>query len=163
MANIDIIDEYGTNKIFTGAFLGVLFVCLVSQISTLIGYTIDGIITSRFLGGMAMSAAGLFVPLSTFIGFFSGIISKGNSVVCSSKIGAMKQKEASQVFSSAVFLELSISFVFTLIFLCFAPFWAKLVSSGANDEIRLILIKYIRGIAIGIPEMAVVYFFTPVI
>ena len=49
MANIDIIDEYGTNKIFTGAFLGVLFVSLVSQFSNLVGYTIDGVI--RLLGG----------------------------------------------------------------------------------------------------------------
>lgn len=163
MSNIDIIDEYGSNKIFTGAFLKILLVSLVSQISSLIGCTIDGIITSRFLGGTAMAAAGLFVPLSIFMCLLSGIISKGNSVICSNKIGAMKQQEANQVFSSSAFITLSISIFLTFIFLCFAPFWARLVGSGANDEIQLVLVEYIRGIAVGIPGMATVDFLAPVI
>lgn len=162
MSNIDIVDEYGTNKIFTGAFLRVLFISLLAEISGLIGITVNGIIISRSLGGTSMSAAGLFEPLSTFINLLSAIISTGHSIACGRKIGAMKSKEANQIFSSACFLVLLISFFFATLCFWLVPFLAQLLGGNADSKIYMPLVSYIKGNAIGIPGIMIVAFLMPV-
>ena len=60
----------------------------------------DGLFVGRFIGGDALAAINLIMPIIMIVFGFANLIATGASVRVSVLLGAKKQEEASQIFTS---------------------------------------------------------------
>lgn len=110
--------------------------------------TIDTMITSLYLGSVAIAATGLFVPVVTFIGI-SYVFIIGFQILCSRAVGKGDRDRAVSLFSTgAIFLFLC-SLIIALACIFFREPLA--IFLGADDSILELLKNYIFGYAFGIP------------
>lgn len=109
---------------------------------------IDTMITSVYLGSVAIAATGLFVPVITFIGI-SFVFITGIQILCSRAVGRGDRDRAVLLFSTgAVFL-----FLCGLIIAFACVFFREPIAIflGADDSILELLKDYIFGYAFAIP------------
>lgn len=116
---------------------------------------IDAMLISRFLGVGAVTAYGLFVPISLIMSAFAAVFLSGVAAVCSSHFGRGDRDAIHANFSSTVLLSIVISVVSAFVVFFGAGSLAKLLGATPNTEIFEMLTAYAKMYAIGIPAYIV--------
>ena len=133
-----------------------MFRCAVpSMISMVFGalYQIaDGLFVGRFVGGDALAAVNLIMPIIMIAFALSDMIAAGAGVRVSILLGKKDREGASQVFSSTIKLIFIVSCIFGLLGFFGAESLLRLIAPGANEE----------AIRNGIIYMRIHAFFAPV-
>ena len=111
---------------------------------------IDGIIVGRFYGKRGLAAVGLGSPILLVFIIIAGVISTGNSVLCSSLFGKSSQEKAVKVFSLSALWSVFFSVVLTVLCITFAEPIAILFSGKHGMELVPEVADYIRGFSLGV-------------
>lgn len=113
-----------------------------------INVLIDGIITGQVLGSDAMTAIGLFCPISIAIGI-SFVITTGINILCCRYIGEGNEKKIVSLFSTGfIFLSLLSILITIIIFFTREPLATLL--GAKTPELNTLLSSYILGYCFGI-------------
>ena len=150
-------------KLIAQLFKDVLAIFLLSMFTAAIGGIIDGIITGKFLGSEAMAAFGFTVPYQNFTSIFPFVTALGMQVLCSKKLGAGDIRESNKIFSLAITAALCTAIFLTGATIFFAEPTADLL--GAKNElgmIRALTTDYLQAYSLGLPAIAAVAIFTPI-
>ncbi|MBE8952641.1 MAG: ATP-binding protein [Quinella sp. 1Q7] len=144
-------------------FKDTLVIFLLSLFISILGYVIDGIIVGSFLGRDSIAAIGLVLPYQKFVGIFPSIMVLGMQILCSKSLGKGDLQEANEIFSQALIVTLSVSFLMTFGTLLFTEQIADLLGATEDlGEIRLRTTQYFLGYSFGLPAVAAVTLLTPI-
>ena len=142
-------------------FLTTFFVQLASFFTTIIGMTVDGIVTGSFLGADALAAYGLVTPFLTLITAIPVSISMGVVTVAGIRLGKGDIKEMNRSFNVCYWFSFLLSvIIFALLFFLASPIAGML---GAKGEISAMLIDYLKGYSIGFPAIFLVSVMMPML
>ncbi len=142
-------------------FLTTFFVQLASFFTTIIGMTVDGIVTGSFLGADALASYGLVTPFLTLITAIPASISVGVVTVAGIRLGKGDIKEMNRSFNVCYWFSFLLSvIIFALLFFLASPIAGML---GAKGEISAMLIDYLKGYSIGFPAIFLVSVMMPML
>ena len=141
-------------------FLISFVVQLITYLTTILGMTVDGIVTGSFLGPDCLAAYGLITPLLTVLTAISSAISTGTSTIVGLHLGKGDINEMNRVFRICFWTTLIISFIVTITLFVFADPIAYAL--GARGEIKRMVADYIRGYCFGFPAIYIVVLSTPI-
>lgn len=125
--------------------------------------TIDGVITSKYLGLDAYAGVALFSPMVNIILLFAMFVGIGGQALSARQIGSGEKEQANAVFSFTVIAGLAVTAVFLLLGV-FAPdllFRICGISSGGTPQIYGYMTEYMRGYLLGIPALILVQVLSP--
>ncbi|MBQ4424778.1 MAG: ATP-binding protein [Lachnospiraceae bacterium] len=118
--------------------------------------SVNGIVSSLFasnsIGAEAMTAVGLYAPISMFIGAVSTMLVGGAQILCGKYMGSDQLKETQHVFS----LDLILSLFFSLFMSVLAALFGALDLTDfftKDPVVRPLFNQYLLGQAIGIVPM----------
>lgn len=115
----------------------------------------DGLFVGRFVGGDALAAINLVMPIIMMVFAFSNMIATGAAVRISVLLGKKDREAASRVFSFTVRIITLFSAVLgALGFFLSAPF-VRLLSPGATEEAVSCGVTYLRIHATFLPLMSI--------
>lgn len=138
---------------------------ILTELAGVISTIIDGLITSRFLGGDAYSAISLLGPFVSFLLLIASFFSTGCQVVSSGHLGRGEKEDARSVFSTTILFMIVISAI--LVAICvFKPdilISISGVSMNRKPELYPLMNRYLRGYLIGIPALMLIQLISPVI
>lgn len=136
-----------------------LFRCAVpSMITMAFGalYQIaDGLFVGRFIGGDALAAVNLIMPIIMMAFALSDMVAAGASVRISILLGEKRREDASQVFSSAIRTIFLVSFLLGAIGFIFAEQILRFLAPGASEQAIEYGITYIRIYSAFAPIMSI--------
>ncbi len=135
-----------------------MFRLLPVQILLAAAGSVNGIVSSYFasnyVGLDAMSAVGLYGPVSMMIGAVSTVLSGGSAIICGRYLGQNEQGKLQKVFSLDLFLTALTAVLFTAVLLAMGMF--DLTGIFTQDmSIRPAFNRYLLGQAIGVIPMMV--------
>ncbi|MBQ6585432.1 MAG: hypothetical protein IJH83_01325 [Coriobacteriales bacterium] len=140
-----------------------LFRCAVpAAVTSVFGalYSIaDGFFVGRFIGGDALAAINLIMPIVMIAEALSNMVATGASVNISMLLGAKKRDEASQVFSFSVLFIIISSCIIGALGLTFARPFVNLVAPGASAQAVQYGVEYLTVHAAFAP-LILIYFAT---
>lgn len=129
-----------------------------SMITTAFGalYQIaDGLFVGRFIGGDALAAVNLIMPIIMMAFALSDMIAAGTSVRISILLGEKKREEASQAFSTAIKSIFLVSLFLGIIGFFFAEQILRFIAPGASEQAIGYGITYIRIYSAFAPIMSI--------
>ena len=133
-----------------------MFRLLPAQVVLAAVGTVNGIVSSyfasRYVGLDAMSAVGLYGPLSTFLGAVGTLITGGSAVICGRYLGQNRNDRLQDVFSFDLTLAVCTGLVFTALFAFAGVFQLTGLITG-DAVLRPIFSRYLLGQAAGILPM----------
>lgn len=136
-----------------------LFRCAVPSMITMVFgalYQIaDGLFVGRFIGGDALAAINLIMPVIMMAFALSDMVAAGASVRIAIFLGEKKQQEASEVFSTAVKVIMFFSCLLGILALLLADPILRTIAPGASEQSIQYGITYIRVYAAFAPLMMV--------
>lgn len=139
----------------------IFFRCAIpAMISMAVGslYQIaDGVFVGRFIGGDALAAVNLIMPLITIVFAISNMIATGASVRVSMLLGQGARERASCIFTFVLKVIFVISLVVGVFGFIFAEQIVRLFGDGATEEAIQYGITYIRVYAIFNPIMPIAF------
>ena len=151
------------DKLISRLFKDTLVIFLLSMFVSTIGYIIDGVITGEFLGTEAIAAFGLTMPYQRFVTIFPSVIVLGMQVMCSKFLGRGELREANGIFSLAMAAALSTAIFLTAGTFLFPEQIADILGAEESlKEIRPLTIDFLQAYALGLPAIAAVTIFTPI-
>lgn len=110
---------------------------------------VSGFFASNYIGVEAMSAVGLYSPVSMFIGAISTMVIAGSAILCGRFMGQNDQEKLQSTFSLNLIISMVIGVAFTLLLLIAGLL--DLTGFITNDEtVRPLFNNYLIGQAIGI-------------
>lgn len=113
---------------------------------------VNGFVSSYFatnyVGIDAMSAVGLFGPISMLLGSVATMIAGGAMILCGKYLGANDKKKLQEIFSLDLLISILTTIVFTIVLLAMCLFDWTIVFTK-DDVIRPIFNRYILGQIIG--------------
>lgn len=115
----------------------------------------DGLFVGRFIGGDALAAINLIMPIIMIVFGFSNLIATGASVRISVLLGEKKREEASQIFTFTLKVIFLLSCVFGVLGLLFAENFVRFLAPGASRKAIEYGITYIRVYAAFAPIMLI--------
>ena len=140
------------DRIIRNMLVSSAFGIILAEISGAATNVIDGVVTGRFLGSIALAATGMGHICYTILAVFSGIFAGGAQSIASKKIGSGKIKEANQFFSMVLTVTCLVSALIAVLGIIGAPAIANLIGvSRADIELFEGTVEYIRGFLIGAP------------
>ena len=144
--------------VIASMFLPAAVAMIFSTVAGFLASTIDGLITSNFLGPDAFSAISLFNPMVSLMLLFTYFIAVGGQVICSEKIGAGEKKEANAIFSFSVTVGIVFSTIFVLLGVLAPDVIFRIcgITSAERPEIHAFMSEYLRGYVFGIPSFIMV-------
>ena len=104
----------------------------------------DGLFVGRFIGGDALAAINLIMPIIMIIFGFSNLIATGASVRIAVLLGEKKQEEASRVFTFTLKFIFLISCILAALGLLFAEGFVRFLAPGATEQAIQYGITYTR-------------------
>lgn len=113
----------------------------------------DGLFVGRFIGGDALAAINLIMPIIMIVFGFANLIATGASVRISILLGEKKREEASQVFTFTLKILFLISCVLCALGLAFAEPFVQFLAPGATEQAIRYGITYTRVYAAFAPMM----------
>ena len=119
----------------------------------------DGFFVGRFIGGDALAAVNLIMPIVMIAEALSNMVATGASVNISMLLGAAKREEASRVFSFSVLFIVASSCVVGALGLVFARPFVELVAPGATPEAIGYGVEYL-SVHSAFAPLVLVYFAT---
>ena len=117
----------------------------------------DGLFVGRFIGGDALAAINLIMPIIMIVFAFSNMIATGASVRISVLLGEKKREEASRVFSFSIQFIFLMSCMIGIVGWIFADSFVRLLAPNATDAAIAYGITYTRVYAAFAP-MTLLYF-----
>lgn len=140
-----------------------LFRCAVpAAITSVFGalYSIaDGFFVGRFIGGDALAAVNLIMPIVMIAEALSNMVATGASVNISMLLGAGKREEASRIFSFSVVFIIVSSCIIGALGLVFARPFVELVAPGATPEAIGYGVEYL-SVHSALAPLVLIYFAT---
>ena len=115
----------------------------------------DGLFVGRFIGGDALAAVNLIMPIIMIVFGFSNLIATGASVRISVLLGEKKREEASQVFTFTLKVIFLMSCVLGVLGYAFAEPFVRFLAPGATEKAIDYGITYIRIYAAFAPLMLI--------
>lgn len=103
LKNIAVSMNVRNSYLILHAFKNYLWASLLSSAAMQLTVTVDAIILGHFVGGDALSAISLVMPLTMLISALSTLIGVGPAIMASKAIGNRKYEKVNMVFTSAVF------------------------------------------------------------
>ena len=113
----------------------------------------DGLFVGRFIGGDALAAVNLVMPIIMIIFGFANLIATGASVRISMLLGEKNREEASIAFTYTLKVIFLISCIFSVLGLVFADGFVRLLAPGATETAIKYGVIYTRVHAIFAPLM----------
>lgn len=114
---------------------------------------VNGIVSSYFasnyIGVNAMSAVGLYGPISIVITTTASVLVSGASIQCGKFMGQNEQDKMHSIFSVGVFLAIFSGAVFSLLFLAASAFDLTVIFTR-DDQVRVLFNSYLLGQAVGL-------------
>ena len=139
------------------------FVMICQQLSQRAVGFIDGLITSVFLGSMAMAASGLTYPFFSITATFSGMIMLGNQKLFIDFLGKGDKEKAKSVLSTALTTTLVISLsLFLLLFFGAGPIVRLFGAKGNAANLFAGAKEYLIGLSFGVPALTLNAVLTPI-
>ena len=115
----------------------------------------DGLFVGRFIGGDALAAVNLIMPIIMIVFGFANLIATGASVRISILLGEKKREEASQVFTFTLKVIFLISCVLGVLGTVFAEPFVRFLAPGATELAIEYGITYTRVYAAFAPLMLI--------
>ena len=115
----------------------------------------DGLFVGRFIGGDALAAINLIMPIIMIVFGFSNLIATGASVRISILLGEKKREEASTVFSFTLKVIFLMSCAIGILGLAFSEPFVRFLAPGASETAVDYGITYIRVYAAFAPLMLI--------
>ena len=115
----------------------------------------DGLFVGRFIGGDALAAVNLIMPIIMIVFGFSNLIATGASVRISILLGEKKREEASQVFTFTLKVIFWISCILGVLGFVFAEPFVRFLAPGATELAVEYGITYTRVYAAFAPIMLI--------
>ena len=124
---------------------------------------IDGLITSVFLGSMAMGASGIASPFFSILGVFSGMIMLGAQKLFIDFLGKGDKEQAQSVLSTSLTVAVIISIVlFLILFFGAGPIVRLLGARGNAANLYNDAKDYLISLSLGVPAFILVVVLTPI-
>ena len=115
----------------------------------------DGLFVGRFIGGDALAAVNLIMPIIMIVFGFANLIATGASVRISILLGEKNREEASRVFTYTLKVIFLISCVLGVLGLVFAETFVRFLAPGATELAIQYGITYTRIYAAFAPLMLI--------
>ena len=115
----------------------------------------DGLFVGRFIGGDALAAVNLIMPIIMIVFGFANLIATGASVRISILLGEKNREEASKVFTYTLKVIFLISCVLGVLGLAFAETFVRFLAPGATELAIQYGITYTRIYAAFAPLMLI--------
>ena len=115
----------------------------------------DGLFVGRFIGGDALAAVNLVMPIIMIVFGFANLIATGASARISILLGEKKREEASHVFTFTLKVIFLLSCVLGILGYIFAEPFVRFLAPGANERAIEYGITYIRVYAAFAPLMLI--------
>lgn len=115
----------------------------------------DGLFVGRFIGGDALAAINLIMPIIMIVFGFSNLIATGASVRISVLLGEKNREEASQVFTFTLKIIFLLSCVLGVLGVIFAESFVRFLAPGATEQAIEYGITYTRVYAVFAPLMLI--------
>ena len=115
----------------------------------------DGLFVGRFIGGDALAAVNLIVPIIMIVFGFANLIATGASVRIAVLLGEKNREEASRVFTFTLKLIFLISCFLGVLGLIFAESFVRFLAPGATEQAIEYGITYTRVYAAFAPLMLI--------
>ncbi len=132
--------------------------------SNTVSCVVDGLVTSRFLGGEQMAAYGLAAPYFSIASIIGGILMVGGQTMCAKFIGSGDRDGADKAFSTLCIAGVVMSTVLAIIGVVFSDQIAMLF--GAKNEYSELLpytSKYLKGLFLGTPFFVMLAVLSPIV
>ena len=113
----------------------------------------DGLFVGRFIGGDALAAVNLIMPIIMIVFGFANLIATGASVRISILLGEKKRADASVVFTFTLKVIFLLSLVLGVLGFVFAEPFVRFLSPGAGDKAIEYGITYTRVYAAFTPPL----------
>ena len=117
----------------------------------------DGLFTGRFIGGDALAAINLIMPVIMIVESLSNMIATGSSVNISMMLGGKNREEASRIFSFSVKIILIFSFILGVLGFFLAKPFVQLLSPGASETAVQYAADYLRVYAVFAPVIPIYF------
>ncbi len=115
----------------------------------------DGLFVGRFIGGDALAAVNLIMPIIMIVFGFANLIATGASVRIAVLLGEKNREEASRVFTFTLKVIFVISCLLGVLGLLFAEFFVRFLAPGATEQSIEYGIAYTRVYAAFAPLMLI--------
>ena len=115
----------------------------------------DGLFVGRFIGGDALAAVNLIMPIIMIVFGFANLIATGASVRISVLLGEKNREEASRVFSYTLKVIFGISCLLGVFGLIFSESFVRFLAPGATEQAIQYGIIYTRVYAAFAPLMLI--------
>ena len=122
---------------------------LLTNLSSLLLISVDGIVVGNFLGSGALSAVNVFYPVTMFIGVVSVLIANGAAAILSTRMGR-SDREGLLYAKSAVMRVLILSMLFVGV-AQIPVAWGIIRSCHLSPEMHMLTCQYAVGILISMP------------
>jgi len=145
-------------------FKSTFFTMFLVELSNTISCVVDGLVTSRLLGGIQMAAYGMAAPYFSIASIISGILMVGGQTMCAKCIGSSDKKTADKVFSTVCIIGIILSLILTVVGVVFSDQIAMLF--GARGDYASLLpytSMYLKGLFIGTPFFVMLAVLAPIV
>lgn len=145
-----IIDRYRRDdKITKKKLLNYIPVMILTNLSTLLLVSVDGIVVGNYIGADALSSVNIFYPASALIGVLSDLVAIGIATTLSDYIGRNNREKIEDTKKSAKWIMCVASIIATLIQI---PIIYLIISTyGLSEEMYHLTWSYAIGIMIATP------------
>ncbi len=131
---------------------GMIPILILSNMATMLGSFVDGIVVGSGLGDQAMAAMGLCIPVTYLGTAVSGIFSTGTQTQCASAVGNGDKEEATRCFNTSLGILCMVGVALAALILILAdPISVLLGAKGEHANLKSDLFLYLHGIGISIP------------
>ena len=122
---------------------------ILTNLSTLLLITVDGLVVGNFTGADALAAVSVFMPLTVFFGAFAALAAYGIGTSLSTSIGSNKGTEIKKI--KGVSYRLMIIMAVIAAFIQIPIVWALLKAYRLPDAIYALAWQYAIGIMFSMP------------
>ena len=135
-------------KIITKLFFRLLPVQIILVAIGSINSIIDGAIAGKYIGTVALTVIGLYVPILKIIDGINAVLTSGSQILCGQFLGKNEIEKTRKVFSLDIALTFCFSMVLSAIMFFLSTGLAQVL--GAGEEAVNELSDYMIGIAFGV-------------
>ena len=140
------------NRQLWGVLRGMISVMILTNLATMLGSFVDGIVVGSCLGDVSMSAMGLSIPVTYLGSAIAGVFSSGTQNKCATAIGNGNTEEANRYFNTSLGFLCLIGAALVLVIELFTdPIAAALGARAPHENLKPDLVLYLRGIGLSIP------------
>ncbi len=149
-----------TNSFFATAkprnlFFKVALPGLVSMLAMSLYQIFEGAFVGKLVGEAAFAAVNIGMPVVMINFSLADLIGVGSSASISVALGRGEEKRASNIFSCALLMIVSVAFLMGTLMFFAAPFFVELMD--AEGELARLSVRYVRVFAIMSPVTTVVF------